>query len=97
MTANTITFMGIPITDTLRVVDALNEFVETRVTVCEELAEDYDETEFYSPDEYDNQPFREPMRFPKSDWYDDFTTLRRLNNRWRAESRGFCTKSKEVK
>jgi hypothetical protein len=55
MTDN-ITFMGIPITDTLRVVDALNEFIETRVVVCEELAEGFDEVEFYSADNWD-MPF----------------------------------------
>ena len=81
--------MGIPITDTLRVVDALNEFVETRVTVCEELAEDYDEVEFFSPDAWD-MPFTQSVSWRHCVPFKD--EMRRYRN-----NRIGVRKSKEVK
>lgn len=89
MTANTITFMGIPITDTLRVMDALDEFIDTRVAVCEELAEDYDEVEFFSPDAWD-MPFIQSVSWRHC--VTDVEDMRRHRN-----NRIGVRKSKEVK
>lgn len=42
-------------------------------------------------------PFAEPIRLPASDWFNDCTTLRRLNARWKRERLGYSTKTKETK
>lgn len=88
MTA-TITFMGIPVTETLRMMDALNEFIDQRIAVCEELADGFDEVEFYSVDEFD-QPFIQSVSWRHC--VTDMEDMRRHRN-----NRIGVRKSKEVK
>lgn len=52
-----ITFGGIPITDTLRVLEALDEFIDMRIAVCEDMEAEFDEAEYYSADEFQHLPF----------------------------------------
>jgi len=61
MTNTTITLDGVPVTDTLRVLAMLDEFINSRIEVCEELAEDFDEVEFYSPDEFEHLPITQSV------------------------------------
>lgn len=56
-----ITFMGIPITNTLSVMAALNAFIEDRVGVLYELEDGFDEVSFFSPDEWEKFPMTEPV------------------------------------
>lgn len=61
MTNTTITLDGVPVTDTLRVLAVLDEFINMRIAVCEELAEEFDEVEFYSPDEFEHLPITQSV------------------------------------
>jgi hypothetical protein len=61
MTNTTITLAGVPVTDTLRVMEILDEFINERIAVCEELAEEFDEVEFYSPDEFEHLPITQSV------------------------------------
>lgn len=56
-----ITFGGIPITDTLRVLEALDEFISARIAVCEDMEAEFDEVEFYSADAFEHLPFSQSV------------------------------------
>lgn len=54
--------MGVPVTDTLRVLDVLNEFIAAREDVCEDMLNDFNDDEYNSPDEWERFAFSEPVR-----------------------------------
>lgn len=83
--------MGIPITDTLRVMDALDQFIMERIAVCEDMLDDFDEGAFYSHDEFESFTLAEPVRIKR-----DFCCRNRCDTGGRVHYK-FVPKRKEVK
>lgn len=63
MTINPINIFGIPHTDTLRVLEALDAFINERIVVCEQLAEDFDEVDYFAVDEFERFPFTQSVNW----------------------------------
>lgn len=81
-----ITFMGIPVTDTIAVLDALKAFYASQEDRCEELLWDFDESEFFSPDVWEDVPFTQSVNWRHSvRWFDQSRKYWRVPNKdvWR--------------
>lgn len=88
---------GVPYTDTFRFLRECEEVIERDVSCVVDKLIEFVADDALGDDEYELLPFAEPLRLPRSDWFTDETTLRRLNARWKAERVGYSSKRKEVK
>ena len=97
MPTTSLSINGVPYTDTQNFLAEFHRVNEQHLDNLFTRLSEWADLEDAGTDEYEQFVFAEPFRLPVNDWYDDSTTLRRLNKKWKAEKRGFTTKSKEVK
>lgn len=97
MPTTSLSINGVPYTDTQNFLAEFSRIREQHLDNVFARLEEWAELEDAGTDEYEVHPFAEPFRLPVHDWYDDSVTLRRLNNKWKAEKRGYTSKSKAVK
>lgn len=88
---------GVPYTDTFRFLRECEEVIERDVACVVDKLIEFVRDDELGDDKFELLPFAEPLRLPRDDWFNDVTTLRRLNARWRAERKGYSSKRKEVK
>lgn len=88
---------GVPYTDTFRFSRECEEVIERDVACVVDKLIEFVRDDELGDDKFELLPFAEPLRLPRSDWFNDVTTLRRFNNKWRVERKGYTSKRKEVK
>lgn len=97
MPTTSLSINGVPYTDTQNFLAEFKSVIARDTDNIESVLLDWAELEEAGTDKYEVHPFAEPFRLPVNDWYDDSVTLRRLNKKWKAEKRGYTSKSKAVK
>lgn len=102
MPTTEITFRGVPYTNTVLFTALVNAFLAGREDVCEQLLADFDEVEFYSPDEWEHETLTQSVNWRHSvRWFDQSRKYWRVPNRdvWReyGDRPKFRPKRKEVK
>lgn len=97
MPTTSLSINGVPYTDTQNFLAEFSRIREQHLDNVFARLEEWAELEDAGADTYEQLPFAEPLRLPRSDWFNDETTLRRLNARWKAERVGYSSKRKEVK
>lgn len=90
---------NVPYRDTFRFMREVNEVLDRDFNSVFDMLTEFVslENEESGYEEFESLPFSEPLRLPRSDWFTDETTLRRLNARWKREKLGYSSKRKEVK